>query len=145
MDARRISPGLSVSPQLTVEDVKTASDQGFRAIICNRPDGEAGDQPGFAEIASAAASAGVETRHIPVVPGQIGEADITAFDEALKDLPGPVLAYCRTGTRSAMLWALAMADEKPLTDILATTQAAGYDVSALITRLAARVASGAPS
>lgn len=140
MDARILSADLSVTPQITPDDVQTAAAQGIRTIICNRPDGEEEDQPLFAEIAAAAEANGIEVRYLPVVPGQIADTHVELFGQFLNDLPGPALAYCRTGTRSAMLWALAMAHEKPLTDILAATQAAGYDVSALMPRLATRVA-----
>ncbi len=138
MDARTISAGLSVSEQITPNDVENLAKQGFRTIICNRPDGEADGQPTFAEIAAAAQANGITARHLPVTPGQISDAGATQFAEFLKDLPGPVLAYCRTGTRSAMLWSIAMAEVKPLTDILAATQAAGCDMSPLLPRLATR-------
>jgi sulfide:quinone oxidoreductase len=140
MDARTISAGLSVSSQITPEDVAALAQRGFRTILCNRPDGEEDGQPAFAEIATAAESLGLTTRYLPVIPGQLSDDDAAAFGKALDDLPGPALAYCRSGTRSAMLWALSRARTKPLTDILAATQGAGYDVSALMPRLAARVA-----
>jgi sulfide:quinone oxidoreductase len=139
MDARTISAGLSVSPQITKADIAALSGKGFRTVICNRPDGEEPGQPAYAEIEAAAAAEGMTARYLPVTPGQFDDADATAFRRMLGELPGPVLAYCRSGTRSAMLWALAMAEVKPLTDILAATQGAGYDVSGLIPRLAARV------
>ena len=139
MDARTLTTGLSVSPQITEADLDAVADRGFRTVICNRPDGESPDQPAFAGIAAAAEARGIATRYLPVVGGQIEDADAAEFGRMLRDLPGPVLAYCRSGTRSAMLWALAMADKKPLTDILAATQSAGYDVSAMLPRLANRV------
>jgi sulfide:quinone oxidoreductase len=148
MDARRLSADLSVGPQITAEDIETLADQGFRSVVCNRPDGEAGDQPAFSEIAAAAEAKGIEMRYLPIFPGQLDDTDAAAFRQMLKDLPAPVLAYCRSGTRSAMLWALAVAEAKPLTDILAATQAAGYDASGLIPRLATRApapAQAAPS
>jgi sulfide:quinone oxidoreductase len=77
---------------------------GFRAVICNRPDAEAADQPGHREMAKAAA--GLEFRYLPVTPGIVTDETAVAFGQALGELPGPVLAYCRTGTRSATLWSL---------------------------------------
>ncbi|MDM7457909.1 MAG: TIGR01244 family sulfur transferase [Paracoccus sp. (in: a-proteobacteria)] len=136
MNHKKISPVLSVSEQITPQDVATARDAGFRAIICNRPDGEGPDQPGFHEIETAAKAAGLEARYIPVVGGMVSEADIAAFDAALRELPGPVLAYCRTGTRSATLWSLAQADHMPLPEILGATGAAGYDMGGVVRRIA---------
>jgi sulfide:quinone oxidoreductase len=136
MDARTINSGLSVSPQITAEDVKTAKDHGFRAIICNRPDGEGMDQPNFEEIETAADALGLEVRYLPIVAGKVQDEDAEAFGKLLEELPGPVLAYCRTGTRSATLWSLAVAKTKPVADILAATQAAGYDMGGVVRRIA---------
>ncbi|MFN4128970.1 MAG: TIGR01244 family sulfur transferase [Paracoccaceae bacterium] len=136
MDHKKISPALSVSAQITPQDVATARDAGFRAIICNRPDGEGPDQPGFHEIEAAAKAAGLEARYIPVVGGIVSDSDVATFDAALRELPGPVLGYCRTGTRSATLWSLAQAGRMPLHDILGATAAAGYDMSGVTRRIA---------
>ncbi|MBF9059582.1 TIGR01244 family phosphatase [Rhodobacterales bacterium HKCCSP123] len=136
MDARTITSGLSVSPQITAEDVQTAKDHGFRAIICNRPDGEGMDQPNFEEIETAARALGLEARYLPIVAGKVMDDDAEAFGRLLEELPGPVLAYCRTGTRSATLWSLAVAKSKPVADILAATQAAGYDMGGVVRRIA---------
>ena len=138
MDARTLSAGLSVGPQITPEDIATLASQGIRTIICNRPDGEAEGQPPFARIAEAAEASGIEARCLPVTPGRITDADVTAFARVLSDLPGPAHAYCRTGTRSAMLWAMTMAGTEPLEDIVASTGAAGYDLGPLMPRLSAR-------
>lgn len=99
MQPKAISTTLSVAAQITPQDIATLKDQGFRAIICNRPDGEAADQPTFDEIAAAAKSVGIEARYIPIVSGMVRDEDAIAFGAALAALPGPVLAYCRTGTR----------------------------------------------
>lgn len=136
MEPRKISDKLSVAPQIGVADVAEARAQGFRAIVCNRPDAEAADQPGFAEIEAAAEAAGMEARHIPVTPGLVRDEDAAAMGAALRDLPGPVLAYCRTGTRSATLWSLAEAKTRPLPEILAATKAAGYDMNGVARRIA---------
>ncbi len=104
MDLREISPKFTVSPQIAVGDMAALRAEGIRAIICNRPDGEGADQPGFEEIEAAAAAQGIETRYVPVKPGMVSDADVVAFAEALDDLPRPLLAYCLTGTRSATLW-----------------------------------------
>ncbi len=110
MDTKRLTADLSVSPQITVDDVPMLKAEGFRAIICNRPDGEAEDQPRFAEIADAAQKVGIKALYLPVVAGSMADADARAFRQALTDLPGPVLAYCRSGARSANLWTLSQTE-----------------------------------
>ncbi len=136
MDARRINDQLSVSPQLGLADLALAAEAGFRAVICNRPDGEGPDQPTFEEIEAAARAVGLEARYIPVTQGVVREEDAAAFGKAMADLPKPVLAYCRSGTRSATLWSLSEAQSRPLTEILAATKAAGYDMAGLARRIA---------
>ncbi|PKP63862.1 MAG: TIGR01244 family phosphatase, partial [Alphaproteobacteria bacterium HGW-Alphaproteobacteria-8] len=136
MENRTISADFAVSPQITPEDVAKARELGFRAIICNRPDGEGADQPSFGEIEAAAQAAGMQARHVPVTGGMVSDTDVTAFAEALQALPGPVLAYCRTGTRSATLWSLAKAGSRPLPEILGATKAAGYDMEGVARRIA---------
>lgn len=131
MDIRAISPELSVTPQITVSDVGIAAAQGFRAIVCNRPDGEGDDQTPTHLIEEAARAHGLAFRAVPVVSGRMTEADVRGFAAALDALPGPVLAYCRTGTRSASLWALSKAGRLSADAILRTTAGAGYDLDAL--------------
>jgi sulfide:quinone oxidoreductase len=136
VDTRTISPAISVAPQITADDIAALREGGFRSIICNRPDGEGPDQPTFHEIEAAARAAGMEARHIPVSGGIVTDADTAAFAAALREMPGPVLAYCRTGTRSATLWSLAQAGTLPLPEILGATAAAGYDMAGVVRRIA---------
>jgi len=136
MDPRAISPKLSVCPQIAATDVKALKDLGFRSIICNRPDGEGADQPGFDEIEAAAQVAGLEARYLPIDTGKVGDDDAAAFGVAMRELPKPVLAYCRTGTRSVTLWSLSQADSMPVADILAAAKAAGYDMAGVVRRIA---------
>ncbi|WP_373947094.1 TIGR01244 family sulfur transferase [Paracoccus marcusii] len=135
MDPRTLSPQFAVSPQITPADIPALKAQGYRAIIANRPDGEGADQPTFAEIEAAAHDAGMQARYIPISGGMVGDDDVAAFRAALRDMPGPVLAYCRSGTRSATLWSLAQADDMPLSQILAATSTAGYDLSGVVRRI----------
>lgn len=135
MQPKFISDDLAVSPQVTLDDLRKARQEGFRAIICNRPDGEGADQPSFREIEAAASDAGMEARYIPITGGMVSDADAAAFGQALLELPGPVLAYCRTGTRSATLWSLSQAGARPLPDILDATKAAGYDMAGVARRI----------
>ena len=104
MELTHLSDGFATAGQISVEDLDAIKAQGFRAIICARPDGEGDDQPSFAEIADAAEEIGLSARYVPVAPTGITEADHVAFDKAMDGLSGPVLGYCRTGKRAGMLW-----------------------------------------
>jgi sulfide:quinone oxidoreductase len=104
MQIKSIGRNLSVTAQIAATDMAEIAKAGFKSIICNRPDGEGSDQPTFAEIAAAAKTAGLQTRYIPVVSGKVSDADAVAFGAAMADLPGPVLAFCRSGSRSTMMW-----------------------------------------
>jgi sulfide:quinone oxidoreductase len=141
MDIKKLTPDISVSPQIGPEDVAELAKQGFKSIVSNRPDGESADQPGYAEIEKEAKAHGLEVRYLPIIAGKMTDEDVAAFREALAELPGPMLAYCRSGTRCAAVWALAEAGERPVEDILSATRSAGYDMSALAPRLANRVGS----
>jgi sulfide:quinone oxidoreductase len=134
MDIRKITDELSVAPQIRVGDVAAIAAAGYRAVICNRPDGESGDQPRSDDVAAAVTASGMEWRMLPV--SQISRADVDAFTAAMAELPKPVLAFCRSGTRCATLWSLSELDKRPVQDILARTRAAGYDMSALMQRVA---------
>ncbi|WP_300381063.1 bifunctional protein tyrosine phosphatase family protein/NAD(P)/FAD-dependent oxidoreductase [Henriciella sp.] len=142
MDIKTIAPDFSVSPQLTAQDVGLAASKGYRAILINRPDGEASEQPNHEEIFAAAERHGLNVRYIPVTPGDITRADVSNFATAMRELPAPVLAYCRTGTRSVSLWALLQAGHLSADSILKTASDAGYDISGLKDRLSAENAAG---
>ena len=136
MESRKLTNTLSVAAQIGVADISEIAASGFRAIIDNRPDGEGADQPSFAEIEAAAKAAGMAARYIPVISGKVSDDDAAAFSAAMDELPKPVLAYCRTGTRSTTLWALSQAGGKPLPEILATARTAGFDMSGVVRRIA---------
>lgn len=137
MDPKKIDADLSVSPQIELSDLAELKRRGFAGVISNRPDGEDADQPTFDEVARAAVAEGLEARHIPVNGGDIGDADAAQFDAALRDVPGPALAFCRSGKRSVSLWALNEAGRRPVAEILRTAEAAGYDIEGLRDRLEA--------
>lgn len=124
---RRLDPTTFVSiRQLTAGDVDEAAAAGIRLIVNNRPDGEEPGQPSSAEIEAAARAAGLDYRHIPIAGG-FPPQKVEAMAAALEQ--GPVLAFCRTGTRSTFLWALARAARGvPAEDIVAAAAAAGYDL-----------------
>ena len=139
MPFKALTPALSVSPQLNEADVAEAASAGFRAIIDNRPDGEEPGQPTAAEMSALATAHGLGFAHVPTVGGKISDEDVALMAHALADLEGPVLAYCRTGTRSTTLWALSQAGAQTADALIATAAAAGYDLAALRPRLETHV------
>ena len=136
MELKKISPKFTVSPQIAPSDMAAIKAAGFRAIICNRPDGEGADQPSFQEIEAAAKAEGLEARYVPVKSGMVMDADVGTFGAALAQVQRPVLAYCRTGTRSTTLWSLHEAKKRPIAEILGMTKAAGYDMNGVARRIA---------
>jgi sulfide:quinone oxidoreductase len=122
MDIRPFSPAISTSHQILPRDLPAIAARGFRAIICNRPDDEEPGQPSAAQIEAAAKNAGLGFAHLPVVSGHITEADAAAMAAALDRLPGPVLAFCRSGARSIRLAQMAGAWK------MAQGPAPGYDI-----------------
>lgn len=102
-----ITPDYSFTPQIAPEDVAGLAAQGFRSIMCNRPDGEDPGQPAAAAIRAEAERHGLGFAMVPVVSGQFDPGKVEDFKAAMAELPGPVLAYCRSGTRSRNLWMLA--------------------------------------
>jgi sulfide:quinone oxidoreductase len=137
MKAKTINAELSVSEQIQPAELPAIAAAGFRSIVCNRPDGEGADQPVFAEIDAAAKAAGLQAAYLPIVSGKVSDEDAARFGELLDTLPKPVFAYCRTGTRSATLWSLSEgARGRAVSEILAATKAAGYDMSGVARRIA---------
>ncbi|TDL79442.1 TIGR01244 family phosphatase [Palleronia sediminis] len=132
----RVTSRLSVAGQVAPEDISTIAAGGFRSVICNRPDGEGPDQPSFAEIEAAARAAGLDARYLPIEGGKVSDADADAFGRALDEMPGPTLAYCRTGMRSVTLWSLSEADRRPVAEILAAARTAGFDLTGVVRRIA---------
>lgn len=129
---RQIDDHVSVAPQITPAEVQAIANAGFVEIVNNRPDDEEPGQPSGAEIAAAAAEAGLAYRAIPVTHAGFSGNQVEAMASALTAAGGPVLAYCRSGTRSAHLWALArarMGDEPAV--LVAKAAQAGYDIGAI--------------
>lgn len=130
MSFRTVTPDFSVAPQLAPEDVARAAAAGFKTLINNRPDGEAPDQMSHAEAEALAKAAGLEYRSLPFTMPPT-QPVVAATAALLADVPGPVLAYCRTGTRSVTAWALAqaLAGKRQPDEIIALADKAGYDLS----------------
>jgi sulfide:quinone oxidoreductase len=128
MIGKKVTDTLTVSPQIQADDIETIKSAGFRSILCNRPDHEEPDQPAFSAIKSAAEAAGIEIRYQPVISGRLSQEDVEGFKEAIRDMPEPVFAYCRSGTRCIMLWALAESADRPMADVLEIAKNAGYNL-----------------
>ncbi len=131
-DFRPLTPTYAVAPQIELADVAAAKAAGFAMIVNNRPDGEEPAAPQGGDIAAAATTEGMAYAEIPVGHAGFSHAQLDALDAALAGATGPVLAYCRSGTRSTHLWALARARAGDDVDGLCAAAAAqGYDLSGL--------------
>lgn len=129
---RKIDEQISVAPQIAPENIPLLAEQGFGLVINNRPDDEESGQPSSAEIRAAAEAAGLGYVAIPTVMGGMSSQQVEAMAKALGGAQGPVLAYCRSGTRSCNLWALAQASRGGDPDALTAKAAgAGYDISGI--------------
>jgi sulfide:quinone oxidoreductase len=135
MELRVIDESLTVAPQMQPEELAALAEQGFAAVICNRPDGEEPGQPMLDDMRAAAQAAGLAFHHIPVSGGLFPPAAIAAFGAIRRGTQGKVLAYCRTGTRAATFDALANVHGLSVAERLARAVAAGYDLSALAERM----------
>ena len=145
-DFRKLSDTMFASPQIGLDDVATARDLGIALIVNNRPEGESPDQVPGEEIEAAARDLGIAYLAIPITHAGFSHPQVSAMVEAMQSAVGPVLGYCRSGTRSTLLWALARAsmgeDPAALADAAAN---AGYDVGAIrpaMDALAAQAGSG---
>lgn len=130
MDLRQLTPNLAVSPQIALEDVPLLAASGFRTLINNRPDDEQGAID-HRLVAQAAEQAGMSYHYLPFTPGRVTPDLIQGFTAAL-DGEKPALAYCRSGNRSTVLWALSQAGKRSESEILSTAAAAGHDLSGIV-------------
>lgn len=129
-DFRQLSGSVWASPQISLADVAQAAEAGVTLIVNNRPENESADQTPGPDIAAAAAQAGIAYLAIPITPAGFSREQVTAMQKALATTNGAVLAYCRSGTRSTLLWALAQAASGvDPTEIAQAAEAAGYDIS----------------
>ena len=132
-DFRKVTDDFSVAPQIELADVARAKAEGFVLVINNRPDGETPDQPTSAQMHDAAKAAGVAYVHIPVRGGPIAE-QVEIQRLLLAEADGPVLAFCRSGTRSIVTWSIgqALAETRPRSELIELGAAAGYDLSGVL-------------
>jgi len=129
MEIKKISPFISVSPQIYPAHVERLAAQGFRTIINNRPDNETDDQPLGKELSEEAVKHGIEFINIPIIPGELTQQNVKEFGDAMSRVTGPVLAYCRSGMRSTSLWALYEARHMGSDTIISFASTIGYDLS----------------
>jgi len=100
-----LSATFAVAPQLAPQDMAAVAQAGYRSVIINRPDGEGGEQqPAAKDVMQAAREAGLTAVYQPVISGAMTDADVVRFKQLLDELPAPVLAYCRSGTRCTNLY-----------------------------------------
>jgi len=124
---KQLTEDLFVAGQINEDDLETIAAAGIKTIINNRPDGEAMFQPKTADLSAKAAEHGIIYHDILVAGGQVAPGQIEAFQEILETGDKPILAFCRTGTRSSMLWAMSQAKNGDIDNIIEKAAAAGYD------------------
>ena len=132
-DFRRVTDDFSTAPQISVADVAEAARQGFKTLINNRPDGEDPSQPSSAEMEAAAKAAGLAYHPLPVSGGPT-PAQVEATQALLAQVEEPVLAFCRSGTRSIVTWSISQAQSGalPRGELVDLGRAAGYDLSGVL-------------
>jgi len=134
-----LEPGIAVAPQLVEADFAELAARGFRSVVNNRPDGEAPDQLANETAEVAARLHGLVFRYQPVENMRATDDDVVdAFARLMDELPGPILFYCRTGTRCTILWTQAAAGRLGIDEVLAVAHNAGYDLDFLQETLAER-------
>jgi uncharacterized protein (TIGR01244 family) len=131
MKTAKLTEQVAVAPQIAAADFAALAAAGVRTVINNRPDGEEAGQLSSAEAARLAAASGLAYRHIPVTAATLSDEAVAAFRQTVAAADGKVLAYCRSGTRSATLWALGeiLAGGLSRDEALAIGQANGLDLS----------------
>jgi uncharacterized protein (TIGR01244 family) len=132
LELKRINDDVSVAPQISPDDMPAIKAAGFATVINNRPDGESPDQPTSATMQAAAEAAGLAYRYIPLGREGVSPEMIDEERDVLEGSDGPVLAFCRSGTRSTTLWALTQAGKMPAQEIVAQAAHAGYEMSHLL-------------
>jgi len=128
---RQVTDRFSVSPQISPADLAQAAAQGYTLVINNRPDGESPDQPTSAEMEAAARAAGLDYLYAPVA-GRPGPAQVGAVRDAVARSDGKVLAFCRSGTRSILTWAMGQPPTADREELRRLGAAAGYDLSPVL-------------
>ena len=138
MSMKKLSDQFYVGPQIEIDEIEDLQLSGIKSVVCLRPDGEGVGQPAFEALKSQARSLEIAAHYLPIVPGQISDAQIAEFADMVTKSPSPIFAYCRSGMRATTLWALHQAQfGQSVDDILAAAKSAGHDLTALTPRLSA--------
>ena len=138
MSMKKLSDQFYVGPLIEIDDVEDIQISGIKSVVCLRPDGEGPGQPAFEALKTQATSLGLAVHYLPIVPGQISNAQIAEFADMVTKSPSPIFAYCRSGMRATALWALHQAQfGQPVDNILSAAKSAGHDLTALTPRLSA--------
>ena len=138
MSMKKLSDQFYVGPQIEIDDIEDLQIYDIKSVICLRPDGEGASQPVFEALKSQSRSLEIAAYYLPIVPGQISDAQIAEFADMVTKSPSPIFAYCRSGMRATALWALHQAQfGQSVDDILAAAKSAGHDLTALTPRLSA--------
>ncbi len=131
MDIRQITPRYHVAPQIDAADMPALAEAGFTTVINNRPDGEVGVDQASPAMRQAAQAAGLAVVDNPLTMDTMTPERVALQRDTLVGAPGKVLAYCRSGTRSTICWALSQAADHPTEEIVAAAAQGGYDISGL--------------
>ena len=131
MDIRTLSPDYAVSPQISATDIPAVLEAGFRTIICNRPDAEIPPSHQAMAMRAAAEAAGLSFVENPVTHQGLTPEVVDAQGQAIAASDGPTLAYCASGTRATIVWALSQAGKQEADSLIAAAADAGYDISGL--------------
>ncbi len=136
MELYELTNDLMLAGQIGPDTLPLLREQGIRGIVCNRFDGEEQGQPDFPSVERAAAAHGINAVYLPVLqpPLPISDEEAFAFGDVLEKLPKPALAYCRTGSRSVILWGLSEARKRPFKEIVLAAMGAGYDLTKYVPR-----------
>ena len=136
-----LSPTFAVAGQLAAGDFAILAKNGFKAVIANRPDGEEASQLSAAESEALAAAAGLQFRFLPLRMHDVLEPEAAAATRAaMTELPAPVLAFCKSGTRSAIAWAAASVETEPVESVVAALRTADFEIPGLASELRVRAA-----
>lgn len=135
MQLKQVNAEFWVADQITVQDIELIAARGIKTIFCNRPDGEGPDQPNVAEIEQALQPYGIQIQYLPVVSGKVTDEQSEEFKQLYLQAQKPLLAYCRSGTRSITLWALSQVADQTLEKMLLTAKTLGYDLQGVVPRI----------
>jgi uncharacterized protein (TIGR01244 family) len=131
MDIRSLTPDYAVSPQIDLADLAAIKEAGFVTIIDNRPDGEIPPHLHTQAMRAAAEAAGLTFVANPVIGGALTMANVQAQAAAIAEATGPILAYCASGNRSSICWALSQAGTRPTDELIALPAQYGYNLEGL--------------